>query len=165
MKKNTSILGALVCSLVLMTSCGGSVSNEQNKDQPQNTLKNNNAISQEGPNTSSKPEGLNETQQPKEEKEEIVEKSFDYSLCEAEFGGCRQKCKVVLTKGEKVEIGSYIKVIYKGNTMTEGYILKHTSGSIFILKNKKDAGDPEICGGCCGEAFEINIAKKEIWTC
>jgi hypothetical protein len=162
MKKNTSILGALVCSLVLMTSCGGSVSNEQNKDQTQNTLKNNTSISQEGSNTSSKSEVLNETQQPKEE---IVEKSFDYSLCEAEFGGCRQKCKVVLTKGEKVEIGSYVKVIYKGDTMTEGYILKHTSGSIFILKNKKDAGNPEICGGCCGEALEINIAKKEIWTC
>lgn len=162
MKKNTSILGAFVCVLTLMTSCGGSVSNEQHNDETQSNLKNNTSISQEGSNTSSKSEVLNETQQPKEE---IVEKSFDYSLCEAEFGGCRQKCKVVLTKGEKVEIGSYVKVIYKGDTMTEGYILKHTSGSIFILKNKKDAGNPEICGGCCGEALEINIAKKEIWTC
>ncbi len=87
------------------------MSNEQNKDQTQNTLKNNTSISQEDSNPSSKSEGLNETQQPKGEKEEIVEKSFDYSLCEAEFGGCRQKCKVVITNGEKVEIGSYVKVI------------------------------------------------------
>ncbi|MFM7233044.1 MAG: hypothetical protein ACKOZM_00545, partial [Flavobacteriales bacterium] len=115
-----------------------------------------------GTNTSA--ESL-EASKPDTPTEEIVEKSFDYSLCEAEFGGCRQKCKVVLTEGDKVEIGSYVKVIYKGKTMTEGYILKHTSGSIFILKNKKDAKDPEVCGGCCGEAYEINIAKKEIWTC
>ena len=36
---------------------------------------------------------------------------------------------------------------------------------IFILKEKKEALDPNICGGCCGEAYEINISKKQIWGC
>lgn len=92
-------------------------------------------------------------------------RSFTYSLCEAEFGFCKQKCTVKLIKGDKIAIGSYIKVYFQGELLTEGYILKHMSGNIYILKDKKDVSNPEICGGCCGSAYDINISKKQIWGC
>ena len=88
-----------------------------------------------------------------------------YSLCEAEFGSCSQKCTIQLIKGDRIAMGSYIKVIFKKGVLTEGYILKHVSGSIFILKNKADANNPEICGSCCGGAYEIDIAHKQILGC
>lgn len=92
-------------------------------------------------------------------------RSYTYSLCEAEFGFCKQKCTVKLIKGDKIAIGSYIKVYFQGELLTEGYILKHLSGNIYILKDKKDVSNPEICGGCCGSAYDINIPKKQIWGC
>lgn len=90
---------------------------------------------------------------------------FTYDLCEAEFGNCKNKCSVQLIKGDRVDIGSYIKVFFGSELLTEGYILKHESGSVFILKDKNQAQDPDVCGGCCGEAYEIRIAAKEIWGC
>ena len=92
-------------------------------------------------------------------------KVFTYSLCEGEYNKCQKKCSVKLIKGDKIAIGSYI-IVYNGkDIITEGYILKHMSGSIFILKEKKDAQDPDVCGGCCGGAYEIIISKKQIWGC
>jgi len=88
-----------------------------------------------------------------------------YSLCEAEFNRCDQKCTVQLIKGDRFAMGSYIKVFLKKSVLTEGYILKHVSGSIFILKDKADANNPEICGSCCGGAYEIDIAHKQILGC
>jgi hypothetical protein len=88
-----------------------------------------------------------------------------YSFCQEENGLCNQKCTVELVSGDKIALGSYVKVYIGNELLEEGYILKHVSGSIFILKNKEDANDPEICGGCCGGAIEINIAKKQIWGC
>lgn len=88
-----------------------------------------------------------------------------FSLCQAEFGTCPSTCTIKLIKGVTLTIGSYIKV-FKGNThVTEGYILKHISGHIYILKDKKEANDPDVCGGCCGAAYEIKISKKQIWGC
>jgi hypothetical protein len=88
-----------------------------------------------------------------------------YSLCEAEFNKCNNTCTVELLKGRKIQMGSYVKVFFNNQLVTEGYILKHMDGSIYILKNKKDVNDPSICGGCCGTAYSINIAKKQIWGC
>jgi hypothetical protein len=90
---------------------------------------------------------------------------FDYSLCEAENGQCMRTCKVELVIGTQIKTGSYIKVYCDDNLITEGYILKHVSGNIFILKSKKDASNPEICGGCCGDAYSIDIKKKQVWGC
>jgi len=95
----------------------------------------------------------------------MYNQTLTYSLCEAEYGICKQKCSVKLINGAKIDIGSYIKVYFENEILTEGYILKHVSGSIFILKNKKEAQDPEVCGGCCGGAYEIIISKKQIWGC
>lgn len=88
-----------------------------------------------------------------------------YSLCEAEYGKCSKKCSVILSKGNKIEIGSFIKIYSGDELITEGFILKHISGSIFILNDPKDANDPNVCGGCCGEAYSIDIVKKQIWGC
>jgi len=88
-----------------------------------------------------------------------------FLLCEAEHGTCLRTCTIKLIKGATLTIGSYIKV-FEGNTLvTEGYILKHISGHIYILKDKKEANDPDVCGGCCGGAYEIKISKKQIWGC
>lgn len=92
-------------------------------------------------------------------------KTVTYSLCEAEFGRCMRKCSVVLVSGSSIAMGSYVKVFTGKELITEGYILKHVSGSIFILKNKADAKDPEVCGGCCGGAYSIDFSKKQIWGC
>ena len=164
MKKGIHIFSAFISTLLILTSCAGNENNEKNNIHTQDTLKTASPVNPESPTNTVKEEKPTATEAEKTTNEN-VEQSSEYSLCEAESGSCRNKCTVVLTKGEKVEIGSHIKVVQKGKTITEGYILKHISGSIFILKNKKDANDPEVCGGCCGEAYEINIAKKEIWTC
>jgi hypothetical protein len=95
----------------------------------------------------------------------ISNQSFAYSLCQAEYGKCPNKCSVKLIMGDKIAIESYIKVYAGDELITEGYILEHMSGSIFILKDKKEALDPDVCGGCCGGAYEININKKQIWGC
>ena len=91
--------------------------------------------------------------------------SYIFDLCEAENGLCQKKCKVEVVKGNKLELGSYIKVYLDKELITEGYILKHMNGGILILKSKKDALDPNVCGGCCGEAYMIDIKKKQIWGC
>jgi len=101
----------------------------------------------------------------KAETKKVNNKTFTYYLCEAEYGICKNTCKVKLIKGDKISIGSYIKVYFQDIIITEGYILKHVSGSIFILKNKNEAYDPEICGGCCGGAYEIDISNKSVWGC
>ena len=88
-----------------------------------------------------------------------------YKFCQAETGTCLRKCKVKLIKGDRIQLGSYIQVFDGKEKVTEGYILQHIDGNIYILKNKRDAQNPEICGGCCGGAFEINMKKKEIWGC
>ena len=92
-------------------------------------------------------------------------KVFTYSYCEREFDQCMKKCTVVLNSGSTITMGSYVKVYIGKELITEGYILKHMSSKIFILKNKSDAKNPEVCGGCCGEAYEINYNKKQIWGC
>lgn len=92
-------------------------------------------------------------------------KSFNFSYCESESGRCAQKCTVVLTSGSELKMGSYIKVYMDKELITEGYILKHVRGSIYILKDKSDAKNPEVCGGCCGDALSIDISKKQIWGC
>ena len=91
----------------------------------------------------------------------ISNQSIVYSLCQAEYGKCPDKCSIELITGDKIAIGSYIKVYAGDEIITEGYILKHISGIIFILKDKKEALDPDVCGGCCGGAYEINITKKQ----
>lgn len=95
----------------------------------------------------------------------LQNKTILFSYCTSENGQCLKKCSVVLISGSEVAIGSYVKVYLDKELITEGYILKHVSGSIFILKNKADAKNPEICGGCCGGAYEINITKKQLWGC
>jgi hypothetical protein len=94
-----------------------------------------------------------------------AKQALTYSLCQAEYGTCPNKCSIELILGDKIAIGSYIKVSLGDEIITEGYILKHVSGKIFILKDQKEALDPDICGGCCGGAYEINISKKQIWGC
>ena len=93
-----------------------------------------------------------------------------YSLCEAEFGRCEKTCTVVLVKGNKIKIGSYIKVYIGKELITKGYILKHISGRIFILPSKNLASKPNVYGGCAGEdesvwAYMIVIENKQIWGC
>jgi hypothetical protein len=91
--------------------------------------------------------------------------SYIFDLCEAESGLCQRKCKVEVVKGNKLELGSYIKVYIDKALITEGYILKHVSGQVFILISKQDASNPDVCGGCCGETYSIDIKKKQIWGC
>ncbi len=95
----------------------------------------------------------------------VKQQTLTYSLCEQEFDRCQKKCSVKLIKGNAVAIGSYIKVFHGKELVTQGYIMRHVSGSIYILENKKDALDPSVCGGCCGDVYEINITKKQIWGC
>jgi len=92
-----------------------------------------------------------------------------YSLCEAEFGRCDKTCSVVLVMGKKIEIGSYIKVYLGKELMTQGYILKHVSGRIFILPSKNLVSKP-VSWGCGGDdesfwAYLIDIKSKQIWGC
>ena len=94
-----------------------------------------------------------------------LNQSITYSLCEAEYNKCTNKCSVILSKGKTIAIGSYIKIYFGDELLTEGYILKHISGSVFILKDPNDANDPNVSGGCIGEAYSINISKKQIWGC
>lgn len=91
--------------------------------------------------------------------------TLDFSYCFAEHNQCSETCTVKLIRGKKIELGAYIKVYWKNQLITEGYILKHVSGTVYILKNKKDAANREVCGGCCGGAFEIRLAKKQVWGC
>jgi hypothetical protein len=100
-------------------------------------------------------------------KQNVISKTY-FSLCEAEYGKCipGKKCRIDLISGSKIALGSYIKVYYEGNLITEGYILKHRSGRIFIFKNKEEVKEPEIYGGCSDDGYyEISITAKEIWGC
>ena len=89
----------------------------------------------------------------------------EFSLCEAENGHCAQKCMVILTNGKKINLGSYIKVKTGKEIITEGYILKHISGAIFILRSKKDAENKNIKGGCADDIYSIDIKKSQVWGC
>lgn len=96
----------------------------------------------------------------------VISKTY-FSLCESEFGKCMPDkiCRVDLISGSKITIGSYIKVYFKNKLITEGYILKHISGRVFILENKEDANNPEIYGGCADGYYEIFLTSREIWGC
>jgi hypothetical protein len=99
-------------------------------------------------------------------KQKVISQTY-FSLCEAEYGKCLgKKCRVDLISGSKIALGSYIKVYYEGYLQTEGYILKHANGGVFIFKNKEEAKNPNVSGGCSDDGYyEINIAAKEIWGC
>ncbi len=96
----------------------------------------------------------------------VISKTY-FALCEREFGKCMPDniCRVDLISGSKITIGSYIKVYFKNKLITEGYILKHISGRVFILENKEDANNPEIYGGCADGYYEIFLTSREIWGC
>jgi hypothetical protein len=89
-----------------------------------------------------------------------------YSLCWVTSSECPKKCEVEIQKGTKVALGSYVKVYDGERLITEGYILKHMGGGIFILKNKEDANKPEIYGGCADDGtYSIDMPNKKIWGC
>ena len=88
-----------------------------------------------------------------------------YSYCESENGQCFKKCTIKVLSGSKIAFGSYIKVYIGKELITEGYILKHVSGKIFILKNKEDANNSDIEGGCADGTFSIDLTKKQVWGC
>ena len=95
----------------------------------------------------------------------IQNNSYTFSYCDSEFGKCMKKCIVKVVGGSNLALGSYIKIYIGKDLIGEGYILKHISGDIFILKNKKDANDSEIHGGCADGILEIKLDKKQIWGC
>jgi hypothetical protein len=154
MKSRITILLAVSIIMLSLTNCSNSPK-ESKKNQE--TLDSTSLKSQEKQTTVIENNDAKVSEFPR--------KTSSYSLCQSEYDICDKECTIVLVKGEKIALGSYIKVIYDGELITEGYILKHISGSIYILKNKKDANDPEICGGCCGGAYEIKISTKEVWGC
>lgn len=88
-----------------------------------------------------------------------------FAYCHSEHGTCASSCTVTPEPGQRVRAGSYVKVYLDGNLLTEGYILEHVSGRTFILKDKKEASDPAVCGGCCGPHYEIRLDKKQVWGC
>jgi hypothetical protein len=91
--------------------------------------------------------------------------TLEFSYCEAEYNRCTGTCQVQLQKGKKLGLGSYVKVIHEGRVIDEGYVLKHVNGSVFILKKKSDAKNPELCGGCCDGTLSIDIEARQIWGC
>lgn len=96
----------------------------------------------------------------------LQNKSYTFSFCEAEYGKCMKKCTVTVIGGSNLALGSYVKIYIGKDLIGEGYVLKHKSGDIFILKNKKDVNNPEIHGGCADDGnLQINLNKKEIWGC
>ena len=95
----------------------------------------------------------------------LQNKSYTFSFCEAEYGKCMKKCTVTVIGGSNLALGSYVKIYIGKDLIGEGYVLKHKSGDIFILKNKKDATNPEIYGGCADGILEIKLDKKQIWGC
>ena len=96
----------------------------------------------------------------------IQNNSYTFSYCDSEFGKCMKKCTVKVIGGSNLALGSYIKVYMGKDMIVEGYVLKHISGDIFILKNKKDANNFEIHGGCANDGtLKIKLDKKQIWGC
>lgn len=95
----------------------------------------------------------------------LQNKSYTFSFCEAEYGKCMKKCTVTVIGGSNLALGSYVKIYIGKDLIGEGYVLKHKSGDIFILKNKKDATNPDIYGGCADGILEIKLDKKQIWGC
>ena len=91
--------------------------------------------------------------------------TYTFSYCEAEFGKCSRKCTVTVIGRSSLTLGSYVKIYIGKNLIGEGYVLKHKSGSTFILKNKKDINNSEIHGGCADDILEINLKGKQIWGC
>ena len=96
---------------------------------------------------------------------QLQNKSYTFSFCEAEFGKCMKKCTVTVIGGSNLALGSYVKIYIGKDLIGEGYVLKHKSGDTFILKNKKDATNPDIYGGCADGILEIKLDKKQIWGC
>ena len=95
----------------------------------------------------------------------LQNKSYTFSFCEAEFGKCMKKCTVTVIGRSSLTLGSYVKIYIGKNLIGEGYVLKHKSGSTYILKNKKDINNSEIHGGCADDILEINLKGKQIWGC
>ena len=92
--------------------------------------------------------------------------NISYSYCESENGQCLKKCSIKIISGSKITYGSYIKVYIGKELITEGYVLKHVSGEVFILKDKKDAKNRDIIGGCADDGtFSIDLNKKQVWGC
>jgi hypothetical protein len=89
-----------------------------------------------------------------------------YSLCWVTSSDCPKKCEVEIQKGTKVALGSYVKVYDGERLITEGYILKHIRGGIYIFKDKEDSKNPKIYGGCADDGtYSIDMANKNIWGC
>jgi hypothetical protein len=103
------------------------------------------------------------------QKKEVNTRKEVFTYCDSESGNCVQKCTVQLISGSKITTGSYVKVYLKTYYETlmigEGYILKHKSGRIFILKDKKDVKNEEINGGCADDTLEVDLVRKRIWGC
>lgn len=91
---------------------------------------------------------------------------FTFELCEAEFGWCKSSAIIQIKKGEKMGIGTFVKIQLKFYTGAEwemqGYILKHKNGKLYILNNKADIYNDEI--GVHNGDYEIRIAESQIWT-
>ena len=95
-----------------------------------------------------------------------------FQHCEAEYSRCLQSCNIEVVIGANIAIGSYIKVYWHenpaypdGGLITEGYIVNHISGNIFIVPSLDDANNSNICGGCCDGTYSIDFDKKQVWGC
>ncbi len=92
---------------------------------------------------------------------------FTFKLCEAEFDWCKSTAIIQIKKGEKLGVGTFVKVKFKyyhggeGGEM-EGYILKHKNGNLYILNDRADIYNDEI--GVHNGDYEIRIAESQIWT-
>jgi hypothetical protein len=92
---------------------------------------------------------------------------FTFKLCEAEFDWCKSTANIQIKKGEKLGIGTFVKIKFEyyhggeGNEM-QGYILKHKNGKLYILKDKADIYNEEI--GVHNGDYEIRIDESRIWT-
>ena len=91
---------------------------------------------------------------------------FTFKLCEAEFDWCKSSAIIQIKKGEKLGIGTFVKIQFKyyhgAEGEMQGYILKHKNGKLYILNDKADIYNEEI--GVHNGDYEIRIAESQIWT-
>ncbi len=172
MIKKLTNLGAIMTCLIVLTSYTYSLNKPENQVYSMKSNLNNEMIStfdkKFSPMDTKKNIAYHATKNfVKTERPDtnITNKTFTYTLCQHEYGTCPNVCTVELVEGENIVMGSYIKVYFGEELLTEGYILEHVSKSIFILKDKEDAKNPLIRGSCIGPALEINIQSKQIWGC
>ena len=95
-----------------------------------------------------------------------------FQYCEAECTCCPGSCNIEVVIGADIATGSYIRVYWHehpflpdGGLITEGYIVNHISGNIFIVPSLDDANNSDICGTCCDGIFSIDIVKRQVWGC